>query len=204
MKEIYLLRHGQTLYNVQKRVQGKGVNSSLDEVGKAQGMAFFESYKTTPFELVITSTLNRTIETVKPFIELGIPHLQFEDLDEISWGIYEGQEATEELHREHKQLITYWGDGIYEARISEGESALEMQERLHRFVRQLLARSEKKILVCTHGGCLSFLMTILQQEPLSAMPQYKHHNTGLCKFDFDGERFHLQLRDDVSHLDIEY
>ena len=200
MKEIYILRHGQTLYNVQKRVQGKGINSSLNDVGQEQGMAFFEAYKDVPFEVVITSSLNRTIETVSPFIDLGIPHLQFEELDEISWGVYEGQEATEELHREHKQLITHWGNGIYEARITEGESALEMQARLHRFVHQLIARPEKKILVCTHGGSLAFLMTILQQEPLSKMPQYKHHNTGLCKFHFNGEGFELQIQDDISHL----
>ncbi len=200
MKEIYLIRHGQTLYNVQKRVQGRGVDSSLDEIGGQQAQAFFEHYKQQPFELVITSSLKRTIETVSPFLDLGIAHWPSEDLDEISWGIYEGQLSSEEMHQEYKRVLTRWGQGIYEARISEGETALEIQTRLHRFLRQLLLRPEKNILICTHGGSLAFLMTMLQGQPLSAMTQYKHQNTGLCKFSFDGERFMLQMRDDTRHL----
>jgi probable phosphoglycerate mutase len=202
MKEIFLVRHGQTAYNVEKRVQGKGVNSSLDETGRLQAEAFYKHYKNHGFELVISSSLKRTQETVQNFIdELKIPQLILEDLDEISWGIYEGQPASEEMHREHKNVITHWSNGVYDARISEGESALEMQTRLHRFAHQLMAMPEKKILICTHGGTLAFLMTVLQQEPLSNMPTYKHSNTGLCKFRFDGAAFHLEIRNDLRHLE---
>jgi probable phosphoglycerate mutase len=202
MKEIYLLRHGQTAFNVEKRVQGKGVNSSLDEVGTAQGRAFFEYYRNHGFDLIITSSLNRTKETVRHFIEeLNIPQQAFEELDEISWGIYEGQPASEEMHREHKNVITHWSHGNYDARISEGESALEMQSRLHKFLSHLITLPQKRLLICTHGGTLAFLMTIFQELPLSRMPEFKHRNTGLCKFHFDGTQFHLELRDDLSHLE---
>jgi len=66
---------------------------------------------------------------------------------------------------------------------------------------RLCALPQQELLICTHGAVLAFLMTILRSEPLSKMPEYRHRNTGLCKFFFDGAVFHLQIRDDVAHLD---
>ena len=75
-----------------------------------------------------------------------------------------------------------------------------MGERIGRFTNYLKTLEHKNVLVCTHGGCLAYLMAILQEQPLSAMPSYKHHNTGLCLFSFDGQRFHLEKQDDTTHL----
>jgi broad specificity phosphatase PhoE len=201
-KEIYLIRHGRTLYNLQKRVQGRGIDSSLDPLGIAQGQAFYEHYQQQPFELIFTSSLKRTKETVSPFIQEGITHIEMPELDEISWGIYEGKESNEEMHAEYKRVRSSWAAGNYHARIEEGESAKEMVDRLHLFVNQLKKRAEEKILVCTHGGSMAFLMTILQEQPISEMVQYRHRNTGLCHFHFDGSNFQLKLQDDIKHLEI--
>ncbi len=201
-KDIYLLRHGRTLYNLQKRVQGKGIDSSLDPLGQAQGQAFFEHYEGEPFQLVYTSSLQRSIQTVAPFLQQGIPHIAMPELDEISWGVFEGMESTESMHAEYKRVRSAWGAGNYHAKIEAGESAAEMVARLKRFVDDLKQRTEEKILVCTHGGSLAFLMTILQEQPISNMTQYRHRNTGLCQFHFDGSAFQLKLQDDISHLEI--
>jgi broad specificity phosphatase PhoE len=203
MKEIYLIRHGETMYNVEKRVQGKGVDSSLNEKGGLQAKAFYDFYKDHGFELVITSSLNRTKETVADFIHQNkIKHLEYDYLDEISWGIYEGKQASEELYRDHKNILTEWSKAKYDSRIEGGESAAEMKERLSIFLNILPTFAENKILICTHGATLAFLMTILQNQALSLMPSYKHNNTGLCKFLFDGTSYSLQLQDDLKHLEL--
>jgi probable phosphoglycerate mutase len=203
MKEIYIIRHGETLYNVERRVQGRGVNSSLNEKGRQQARAFFELYKNHNFELLITSSLNRSKETVVDFIQQhNTKHLSYDYLDEISWGIYEGKEASEDLHAEHKRVLSEWSNANYDAKIEGGESAFEMQNRLFKFLELLPSFPERKILICTHGATLGFLMTMLQNEPLSLMPNYKYHNTGLCKFIYDGENFNLLLNNDLEHLDM--
>lgn len=201
-KDIYFIRHGRTLYNLEKRVQGRGIDSSLDPLGQQQGQAFYEHYQDHPFELVFTSNLKRTKETVYPFIEAGIPHIEVPNLDEISWGIYEGKAADEKMHAEYKRVRAAWAAGDYQAKIEEGESAREMVDRLHDFVLQLKKRTEEKILICTHGGSMAFLMTILQEQPISEMIQYRHQNTGLCQFHFDGSSFQLKLQDNIEHLEI--
>jgi broad specificity phosphatase PhoE len=201
MKELYIIRHGQTLFNVEKRVQGRGVDSSLNEVGLSQRNAFYDYYKNHDFDLIVSSSLKRTYETILPFVELSkINHLSFPDIDEISWGIYEGKPADENLIREHAKLLSEWKNENYEAKLKEGESALEMQSRLLRFLDILKSLIYKKILICTHGGTLAFLMTILQRQPLSVMPVYKHNNTGLCKFNFENDEFRLLVYNDTTHL----
>lgn len=200
--EIYFYRHGQTYYNEQGIVQGRGVNSSLNEVGQQQASAFFEHYKTVPFDLLLTSTLDRTIQTAATFEQAGIPVERRSDLDEISWGIYEGKPTDVDMRKSYKGLLHDWSNGDYEARIPNGDSANDMQQRLSQFIAYIKTLTVDKVLVCTHGGCLGFLMAILQNQPLSAMPQYKHGNTNLCLFEYDAlqDKFELIKRDDSSHL----
>ena len=197
---IYLYRHGQTLYNTKGIVQGRGVDSSLNEKGMQQAEAFFEQYKKVPFDLLITSTLKRTIETAQPFETLDVPVERLNDLEEIAWGIYEGKAADEAMHKEYLDLLKSWSEGHYDNRFEGGDSARDMGQRLGRVVDYFKTLKHKNVLVCTHGGCMAYLMALLQEQPLSAMPQYKHHNTGLCLFEFDGEQFHLKLQDDITHL----
>lgn len=197
---IYIIRHGETEYNSKGIVQGKGVDSSLNQKGIDQRDAFFEQYKNTPFDLVITSSLKRTLETAQPFIQKGIPHEISSLIDEISWGIYEGKKASENLRKDYVGLISYWGNGHYDKSIPEGESAADMGKRLSQFVEALSKKKHENILITTHGGSLAFLMAILQEQPLSAMAGYKHSNTGLCRFEYKNNRFELISHDDVSHL----
>ncbi|MCZ6694862.1 MAG: histidine phosphatase family protein, partial [Bacteroidetes bacterium] len=72
-KKIYLIRHGQTDFNNRGVVQGSGIDSSLNETGYKQAQAFFDAYQQVPFQKIYTSSLQRTTQTVKPFIDKGIP-----------------------------------------------------------------------------------------------------------------------------------
>jgi probable phosphoglycerate mutase len=201
---LYLLRHGQTAENAQRIVQGKGVNAALNEVGHSQAKAFFQAYQHVPFELFITSSLRRTQETISPFKQAfeTIPHLVHPHLDEIGWGDFEGKASTPGLHAEYLSLIQAWGRGELHKSIENGETAEQIAARLYEWVDWLKTRTEKHLLVCTHGGILSFLMAILQKMPVSAMHQYKHRNTGLCRFEYhrDTDHFELLEHDNMEHF----
>ena len=82
-KVIYFIRHGQTDYNLKRIIQGSGIDSDLNETGREQGGLFFEQYKNIPFEVVMTSTLKRTHQTVAHFIDAGIPWEQYEEIVEM-------------------------------------------------------------------------------------------------------------------------
>ncbi len=200
-KDIYIIRHGQTDFNVQGIVQGSGVDTSLNEVGRAQARAFHQVYGHLPFEKVITSGLKRTHETVTLFTEQGIPWLQMEEINEIGWGIHEGRKASPESHAEYKALIDAWSSGQYGASLPEGESAQQMGDRLQVFIEHIRERTEQMILVCSHGRAMRALMCLISGEPLSEMNRFKHSNTGLWQVKQQNGVFQVLKANDTSHLE---
>ena len=84
MKELYIIRHGETELNRLGIVQGRGVDASLNDTGIAQGKAFFNKYSAIKFDKVYTSSLVRTHQTVKAFLAAGLPWEQLDGLDELA------------------------------------------------------------------------------------------------------------------------
>ncbi len=199
-KTLYFVRHGQTNYNKQHIVQGSGVDSDLNESGLEQGMMFFEAYKDIPFEVVFTSALKRTQQTVGAFIKAGIPWEPYTEINEISWGIHEGKKGDLAMRQNYLALNAAWTSGQLDERIEEGESANELGERVGRFMEMLKTRPEKTILICTHGRTMCAVSCFLEHRPLEDMHLFKHHNTGLTQAVYDGQRFEVLLKDDTSHL----
>lgn len=201
-KKIYLIRHGETELNRLHIVQGSGVDSSLNETGRGQGRAFFNCYKDIDFQLVMTSALKRTVETVAPFIEAKIPWIAYPELNEMGWGVHEGKSGQPWMKVEYERVNNAWKSGDFTARMEEGESAEELAERLSRFVEILKNRPEERILICSHGRSISALMCLLKGWSLTEMKQFKSHNTALYIGNFDGEQFEFEIESDRRHLGI--
>ena len=68
LKDIYLIRHGETDYNRMGVVQGSGIDADLNELGNRQAQAFFEHYQHLALDKIYTSALRRTPESVSPVI----------------------------------------------------------------------------------------------------------------------------------------
>ena len=202
-KIIFIIRHGETDLNRQKIVQGQGVDASLNKLGIQQGQAFYNYYKDEDFEVVITSALKRTKQTVAPFIQQGVYTQAFEEINEINWGVHEGKSSEPWMIKAYKKLIDQWQNGIFDARLEEGESAAEMAFRLTKFVEHLKDRAEKKILICSHGRAMRCLMCILKDQHLREMENYRHNNTGLYKVHYKDGQFHFLLENDLRHLEAE-
>ena len=203
MKEIFLIRHGETEYNKKGIVQGRGVNPPLNEKGRTQAESFFQKYQSEPFEIVYTSTLNRAIESVQSFIDKKIPHEKFQELDEIGWGDFEGREVDDYFHSEFKRIIGEWKNGNHNEKTANGESPLELQEKHNRFIKILQSRPQKKILVCMHGRALRILLCTLLNKSLSEMEEFPHYNLSLYKVLFDGTEFKVTTFNDLTHLNVE-
>ena len=178
-KTIYFIRHGQTEYNKLGIVQGGGVDSSLNERGQEQAQAFFEFYKDIPFDLVITSALKRTHETVHSFIEKGIPWEQNAKINEMNWGVHEGKKSEPWMREAYKEMIDHWKLGNFDARLEDGESAKELANRVNQFLEELKNKKADQVLVCSHGRTMRCLISLVKGEHLREMEKYNHKNTCL-------------------------
>lgn len=203
IKDIFLIRHGETVFNKLGIVQGSGVDTDLNETGRQQASAFYSMYKEIPFEVVLTSDLKRTHQTVQPFTEKGLTWEQFSEIDEMSWGDHEGIERTSELEADYKLVTSEWEKGNYDIGIKGGETINEVVARCRVFVEQLKKRDEQTLLICAHGRLNRCLLCVLLDLPLSHMDSFSHSNTGLYRLQFDGEQFGLLTNNDTAHLKVQ-
>ena len=201
MKTIYIVRHGQTDYNLRGIVQGSGVDASLNDTGRAQGRHFYEHYRKVPFGVVLTSALQRTWQSVQGFIDDGIPWEKHPEINEMGWGDHEGKLGTPESIAEYQRIKDGWAEGLIDGRIGGGESAREMGQRLQRFIDHLATREEETILICSHGRAMCGLVTLLMGRPIERMNELRHSNLGLWigEEQPDGH-YRFRLENDRRHI----
>ena len=182
-------------------MQGRGMDTDLNEHGIQQAEAFYEAYKHIPFDKIYTSTLKRTHQTVRKFIDDGIPWTQYAGLDELAWGIYEGQESTEDVKAVFENLIGGWTRGELHLKFDEGESPLDVHKRQLEVLEKLIENDDStNILVCMHGRAMRLFMCLLMNLPLYDMDKFPHQNTTLYKLKYDGQKFEIIDFNNTDHL----
>lgn len=177
-KKIYLVRHGQTQFNLDGIVQGASIDSDLNQTGLAQAKAFYEAYHHISFDRVITSTLRRTYQSVQGFIDKGYPWQQHAGFNEISWGVYDGQKITND--HPYWAVLKKWDKGKTSERIEGGESPEDVMVRQRQAWKELFADDKEEIiLLCMHGRAMRVLLSWVTDKPLHKMDQFRHKNLGL-------------------------
>lgn len=199
-KRIYLIRHGETDFNHKRIVQGSGVDAPLNEAGKAQARAFFNAYRNVPFDRVISSVLRRSIQTVDPFIETGIPHEMTPLINEINWGTHEGKVSTPDMIRRYEDMIAAWASGDLDASLPMGESARQLFERIEAFIAYLAGMDGSHILVCSHGRAMRAMITLFKNAPAAYMEEVRHANTGLYLIERGEDNWEIILENETTHL----
>lgn len=202
MKQIYIIRHGETELNRQGIVQGRGINSDLNDTGRAQAEAFYQMYKNIPFDKIYTSDLKRTWQTVQKFIDSGLPWEKLSGLDELAWGVWEGQPNSEEAREAFRLMLETWQSGDYAAHFEGGESVQDVYERLKQPMEILSSRpKEKTVLLCMHGRAMRVFLCLLTGAPLSQMTDFPHQNTVLYKIGLEDGKFSILDFSNATHLD---
>ena len=201
-KTIHIIRHGETAYNKTGRIQGQGIDASLNDQGRAQGIAFFETYQTLALDKIYVSTLKRTKESVMNFINKGIPYELLIGLNEISWGDQEGRSFTPETKKRHFDVLGSWQKGDYDRVSPGGESPNQVMVRQREALAHIMKQNhESEVLICMHGRAMRILLSWLLYDSLSKMESFEH--TNLCRYqvNYDGNHFSLVASNDTRHLE---
>jgi probable phosphoglycerate mutase len=200
-KTLYIVRHGQTELNRLGVVQGRGMDTDLNDEGRTQAQLFFEAYNTVSFDKIYISALKRTQQSIQPFIDTGLPYQKLSGLDELAWGIHEGQPSTTENKAAFLQLMRNWLDGNLDSKFEGGESPNEVEIRQREALSVIMSHPEEKtVLICMHGRAMRLLLCILSGKPLSEMDTFPHQNLVLYKVVYDGDKFEIVDFNNSEHL----
>lgn len=158
LPDLWLLRHGETEWNKERRMQGRR-DSALTALGRAQAA---RQAKLIPTEDVtrVASPLGRARQSAE-IVFGGLPFTTDERLAEIDIGAWSGQMLTD-LTAQHPQLFSgHPLDWYNHAPGGEGLAGLEARARA------FLASLDRPTVAVTHGITLRMLRALTQGLPFS-------------------------------------
>ncbi|MGE5086250.1 MAG: histidine phosphatase family protein [Bacillota bacterium] len=173
-KTIYLFRHGQTDWNLARRMQGH-TDIPLNEEGCRQAATLQEFFKNNPVELMVSSDLTRAKQTAEiANTYLQAQHILNSDFREVFLGDIEGLTQDEIIARYGEDQWLKWTSHEsknFSFTYQNGESALSAIERFQKGLTQLCLNSkEERIGVCTHGLMMRRFLHSLRPDLKEAIP----------------------------------
>ncbi|CAM3814080.1 histidine phosphatase family protein [Mesobacillus thioparans] len=200
MLNLYVIRHGETEWNKEKRSQGR-LDSSLTDKGKEDARLLGARLHDTEFKQIISSPSGRTLETAKLIRgEREIPLLTDERLMEIDLGEWQGKTEDEIKTIYPDEFHTYWNEPDIYTSIG-GETFLQVQQRLVDFLEDLEKTvTNGNVLIVTHGVVIKTLYLLCHNSTLKHLwdPPFIH-GTSLTILTLDAGRKELLLEACVSH-----
>lgn len=168
--EIYIVRHGQTIWNKEKRLQGS-VDIELNEKGRELACITGKALACTHFDVIYSSPLKRAYETALLIRGDKKTKIVTDDrLRELNFGSMEG-ESYEELREQNTHGFKYF---FTEPQLyfppQDGETLEHLIDRAGDFMTNVVESPENRfdrIMIVAHGAMNKALMTHVKKHPLT-------------------------------------
>lgn len=186
-RQVLLLRHGQTGWNVEGRFQGQA-DIELDDVGRRQAeRAAGELARLSP-SAIVSSDLQRAVDTALPLGRLtGQPVTADVRLREVHAGRWQGMRAPD-IAEAFPELLAAWRAGADVRPGGDGERRVEVGARVAEAVREYAAAlpGDGLLVVVTHGGAIASGVQTLLGVPCEYWPVVS--GVGNCRWTVLDER----------------
>lgn len=176
---FYLLRHGQTDWNIQRRYQGH-IDIPLNEVGINQAKNAAKLLKGESFDQLFCSDLQRAIQTANEVANnINLPIQKDSRLREINQGQWEGK-FIDEVLKAQPLLVNSIYDSPYQNKRPGGESIGEVADRVWSCLNEIACNyPSQKIIIVSHGLAIATALCKHKNIPLT---QAKNHIPDNCEF----------------------
>lgn len=201
MLRLFIVRHGQTSWNLSGRNQGRA-DIELDETGLAQAEEFANSFREEKIDLVYSSDAKRAAATAAALAKLlGIEVETDHRLRERDYGTWEGKTRAEIEAEDGKAYAEYKTDPATK-RTGGAESGIEVFARAGYFLSDLLKQHEDgNYVIVTHGGTGSALIAALLHGSPATANCFRLSNCGITEFTIEKNGRRRLLRfNDCGHL----
>jgi len=188
MKKVYLLRHGETDWNKNFKIQGQ-LDIELNEKGVKDSIktAEFISNFNTKIDMVISSPLQRSKFLTKEISKrFKLEPVYFDELKELDFGVWEGL-SFDEVRQKYPDDLKKW---IYEpqsAKIPEGESLSDLQNRVKKVIGFIKKENKENFVVVGHGVVNRIIILNLLGLPLGKYRVFEQDSCSISIFEFEWE-----------------
>jgi len=198
---ICMVRHGETAWNAEGRVQGQ-LDIPLNDTGRAQARATAAALAGRDFTAIYCSDLMRVRQTAEPSARrLALPVVYTAELRERHYGMFETLTYVE-VREKFPTEYARFRDKDPEFDFQGGESLRAFNERSLKAVGDLIGRHQgEQILVFTHGGVLEMVYRHARAVGLSSPRDFEIPNAGINWFEVSPAEWKVWAWAEVAHLE---
>jgi probable phosphoglycerate mutase len=197
---IYLVRHGQTVWNVEKRMQGHQ-DSPLTKLGIMQANWAKEAFHDIKIDIIYSSPSNRAYRTAQIIRgSRDIPLIAKNNIREINLGDWEGA-MIDDIQKEYpKEYNAFW-QTPHMFQPKNGESYYDVQDRAIREIKGILKEHRgKTILIVTHTVTLKLIMAYFKNRTVLDLWDSPYiHPASISMVEIKGEKYIIHRHGDTSH-----
>lgn len=201
--KIYITRHSRTLWNEQKRLQGRK-NSPLTPNGIKNAEALRDHLRGMHFDLICSSPIQRALETAK----IVFPNDKIvtdERIEEMDFGVCEGMyldSIPEDLKEVYNEL---WEHPEISKGLPGGESYDDIEKRVSSFLYDITHHGYENVFIVTHGFCFTILVSLMLGLKRNEYTKVNKHIVSGCSltiFDYHEGKYTKELYGDNSFLPV--
>ena len=199
---IVAIRHGETAWNVDTRIQGH-LDIALNDTGRWQARQVARALADEPLAAVYTSDLQRAHATAQAIAQAsGAPLVAEPGLRERSFGELEGRTFAE-IEAELPEQARRWRQRDPHFAPTGGETLVQLRERIAATTHRLAAQhTEQLIVLVAHGGVLDMLYRLATGLDLQAPRTWLVTNASINRLLWTPQGLTLVGWADTQHLDM--
>ncbi len=198
---ICMVRHGETAWNAEGRVQGQ-LDIPLNDVGRAQARATADALAGEDFTAIYCSDLVRVRQTAEPSARrLALPVSYMAELRERHYGMFETLTYVEVREKFPEQYARF-RDKDPDFDFEGGETLRGFNERALKAVTGLIERhAGEQILIFTHGGVLEMVYRHAKSVGLSSPRDFEIPNAGINWLEVTAAEWKVWAWAEIAHLE---
>ena len=196
--KLILVRHGQTLWNREKRAQGVS-DIALSNRGRAQADSLARSLRDERIDAIVSSPLKRALQTAEAINRFHhLPIEPEEDLMELNMGDFEGI-VFREMMKNHGDFLKRWAEDPASVVMPGGESLTELQERAWSAVERIIVKPGTTLLAA-HNFTIMTILCKIKELNLSHLRKVHVDVASKTFVEFKNGRGNVVLFNDIGHL----
>lgn len=193
MLEIYLVRHGRTLFNEKDMVQG-ACDSPLTKIGVMQAKSVGENMRDIPFTKAFSSPSERASDTCEYVLEGRLPIILDKRLKEMDFGYLEGEKNRKLTEGKTMSFQEICEIGWVE---EGGENTSMVVSRIKSFFDELVEKYDNEVvLIASHGMWISFAINYLVNENVLGL-----QNCSVSKINYNNGKYEVEYVNNTTFRD---
>lgn len=201
MVKIYLVRHCQTLGNVNRMFQGC-TDTEPSEEGLKQLELLALRFRNVHLDKIYSSNLGRAVKTAQSINKYhNIEHIELEGIREINVGKIDGMD-WEKIPEKYPEFAKLWNDQPQDFISDGGETMREVFNRVSRTFDEIVSENEgKTVAIVSHGCALRNLMCYCLNKPIEELNSVDFgSNTAVSLVEVEDGVRRVVIQNDVSHI----